>query len=99
MSGAYLQGLTDFQVVNLWLSNWVTKYHFLPPSRLTNKGLVVGIPEPKNVSCHPGGDDCILGGGGSSNISSEVGFDENFLLKNCPFWGDMLFFFWGGGVG
>ena len=31
-----------------------------------------------------------------------VGFDENFLLKNGPFWGDMLFFvfcffFLGGG--
>ncbi len=30
---------------------------------IANEGLFVGIPDPKNVSCHPGGDDCILGGG------------------------------------
>ena len=23
----------------------------------------VGIPDPKHVSCHPGGHDCIQGGG------------------------------------
>ena len=30
---------------------------------MANEGLgsKVGIPDPKNVSCHPGGDDCILG--------------------------------------
>jgi len=30
---------------------------------VTNDVFFVGIPDPKNVSCHPGGDDCILGGG------------------------------------
>ena len=33
-----------------------------PPPRMpvTNEGLYIGIPDPKNGSCHPGGDDCIL---------------------------------------
>ena len=38
-------------------------------THITNEGLVVRIPEPKNVSCHPGGDDCILGGGHNLYIS------------------------------
>ena len=32
-------------------------------SIVANEGLVVGIPDRKNVSCHPGGFPGILGGG------------------------------------
>ncbi len=30
---------------------------------VANQGLIVGIPQPKNVIRHPGGDDCMLAGG------------------------------------
>ena len=35
----------------------------------------------KNVSCHPGGDDCILGGGGRSNIPGS----SKYVKISLPF--------------
>ena len=40
----------------------------IPSQDATVGSLYIRIPEPKNVSCHPGGDDCILGGGHTQDI-------------------------------
>ena len=40
---------------------------------MENEGFLLGIPEGRNVSCHPGGGDCILGGGVDRNDSRVPG--------------------------
>jgi len=40
-----------------------------PPPRNKVLWIYVGIPDPKNVIRHPGGDDCILGGGKRSKVT------------------------------
>ena len=60
---------------------------------VANKGIVVGIPDPKNVSCCPGDmcDFCYYSLGGEPNQTKKVVDTDNALKKINPHYQRVIF--------
>ena len=60
---------------------------------MANEGLVVGIPDPKNGSCHPGGD-WNPGRGGQPKLLGNSSWTFDFLGYHFTFFDKIISVTW-----